>query len=225
MKMFFCVVISIFLSQPGTSSSDNKSPSTNDEAKWGMSFDGVKSKNIKLDCKYQKMPICCEALTEKQNSSLNDLSDRDIHITKHKGRCTTTRLYVPSPYEIRHSRKAEELSNITNNQLRKTYLMDFMSSFDEVISSLKWMERVKFHMNSNNVYNKESSSIKYTSDDFEYLSYFNVTRHCHGNRSNRSWIEWIEPLSIHIRDPFCFHTMSVAMWDRMAIHIKNSSLK
>jgi hypothetical protein len=47
--------------------------------------------------------------------------------------------------------------------------------------------------------------IEVTADDREYLSYFNVSRVCgHENKSDvtSSWMEWIEPLTVHARHPF-----------------------
>eukprot|EP01041_Mallomonas_annulata_P009723 gene9723-20218_t len=209
--IYFVYLNSFFLNsneQKSIAKSNNNNSSVEPHFQWGTVFGGVASDVVKLNCTLNdSTPVCCSTLSEKATLSYKDLSDRDIFIIKSRGKCITTRVYISSPYERRHYLKAREIGRQSSFSRRKNMLISFLSSPNEVLSAQRWMNRVKLHMNSNisnngSDRNRNHSSIEYTYDDFEYLSYFNVTRHCHGNRSNRSWIEWIEPLSMHTRDPF-----------------------
>jgi hypothetical protein len=55
---------------------------------------------------------------------------------------------------------------------------------------------------------KLGKQVSLTADDFEYLSYFNVSKYCSKNKLMKNWIEWIEPLTMHARYPFAYGDLS-----------------
>ncbi|KAJ1414785.1 hypothetical protein B484DRAFT_422511 [Ochromonadaceae sp. CCMP2298] len=58
-----------------------------------------------------------------------------------------------------------------------------------------WLARVQARMGG--------GEVEETEDDLQYLSRFEVTRSCKG-AATESWLEWIEPLTVHARHPFAF---------------------
>eukprot|EP01041_Mallomonas_annulata_P001361 gene1361-2632_t len=222
-----CIVLNQITCRTLSSSFRAKNTSFDESViKWGKLFQGVRSKNLNLNCKYRGFPICCSALSDKRNSTQKALTDRDIQIINRRGNCRISRVYIPSPYETRHYSKAVELGKQTNDSQRKSTLIEFLSSYEEVQSTIQWMERVRIHMTTTTTStrsknNNKYKQIHYTDDDFEYLSYFNVTRHCDGNKNKarKAWIEWIEPLSMHTRDPFSLWIADNEMKDAMKVYM------
>ena len=135
-------------------------------------------------CKYQGEPICCSAL---------DASSKKVIRHPLHSHCTTTKEYFPSPYEIRHMKKAEEWSKISNFESRRKALIEFIESPEEIKSATIWLERVAIRQSGNN--------IRETDEDREYLSRFQVIRKC-PREAAHSWWEYIEPLTVHARHPF-----------------------
>eukprot|EP01041_Mallomonas_annulata_P013430 gene13430-28479_t len=173
---------------------------------WGTPLNGIAGNNVNTECKFHGEPICCSSL-KNTNKKPVDLSPHDLHLVKNKGKCVTTREYVPSLYEIRHLLKSKELAKTEDIDARQKQLTEFMGSTAEVQAAVSWLARVKVHMEENSrstdgKHHDGSTSVN-NKDDFEYLSYFNMTRHCEGRiNSSTSWIEWIEPLTVHARHPF-----------------------
>ena len=160
---------------------------------WGRVFPGLSSSNVVLDCEYEHYAICCSNLSTKKNVTEKPLSDDTLdHLRKSKN-CVLTRRYTPSQYELSQQNKAIEIQAVADYDNRKAALIEFISSEGEIDASIRWLARVKSRMNGNN---------KPHHDDLKYLSYFNVTQKCPGNAHGKHWIEWIEPLTVHARNPF-----------------------
>eukprot|EP01031_Cornospumella_fuschlensis_P029256 gene29256-35315_t len=79
---------------------------------------------------------------------------------------------------------------------------------DDIPHVMRWLGRVKIHMEDMNVYdfssasnfNKEQDAASMLHpDDKQYLSYFKFTRTC-GSKVH-TWLEFIEPITIHARHP------------------------
>lgn len=148
----------------------------------------------KMDCQFEGRGICCSALEtiEKKVSKFK-------HPISHH--CQITKEYFPSPYELRHLEKAEELAKITELKERTTKFVDFIETTEEIEHAKKWLARVALR--------QPGGYIEENDEDREYLSRFKVTRKCANVNEHQSWWEYIEPLSVHARHPFglgeCWH--------------------
>ena len=111
--------------------------------------------------------------------------------------CTYIKVYVPSPYEEEQFSLAKHFDSISNNNARRKALTDYLSSDKNINQSFQWTNRVADRMKYPLKY------IRLDPDDIDvmYLSKFNITRQCPQHLAV-TWIEWIEPLSIHARHPF-----------------------
>jgi hypothetical protein len=148
---------------------------------------------------------------DHHNRSNSDLSKTTYNIQhpKHLFNCTKIKKYIPSPYELRHLAKAKEIQLEPDLWKRKVLIATFMSSVEEVNASVIWLKRV-------NIHGQNDLIPIITDDDYEYLSRFEITLQCHQPHSqhrqhhntvsnkieNETWLEWIEPLSVHGRHPF-----------------------
>lgn len=153
---------------------------------WGNKF----SRNLvstfpSMDCIFYRRPICCSALETPPPSTTN-LKQKHDH-------CVIKKEYLPSPYEVRHLRKAEELAEITDLKHRTEKFIEFVESSAEVEHAQKWLERIKIRQTNLNVVENAV--------DREYLSRFKVIQKCQ-NKPDTFWLEYIEPLSVHARHPF-----------------------
>ena len=126
-------------------------------------------------------------------------------------KCTINREYISSPYELMHFEMAMKFEKMNRGEHRK-HLIDFITSEAEVQRSREWLKRVGERMQFGHLIPTE------TEPDKELLSKFIVTRLCsqttsYGSdgsdliESNTSWIEYIEPLTVHARHPFAYHHM------------------
>lgn len=180
---------------------------------WGQGSDpsvpevlpsSVASNNIQLDCRFAGYPICCSALSKTGlKSGFDSLNNAVHHKLKHGGVCTTKKKYVSSPYEKRQYEMAVKINALaTESERRDEYIKYFLSDTDMKESKI-WLERVRIHGQSGAVPQP-------TNDDFEYMSRFEITKTCsvHHNgalvNETQTWLEWIEPLSMHARHPFAF---------------------
>lgn len=162
------------------------------EIKWGDTFGGLAPcNNVKIDCEHNGKKVCCGLLSDDEETESNVTTTRGVlrtHII-----CKIEKKYIPSAYETAHMKKAEELSRIKNDTARKAELLKFIHT--DIPASNIWLTRVKAHMAS------EESPLNH-SNDIAYLSRFEVTKSCAREEQNTSWVEWIEPLTVHTRHPF-----------------------
>jgi hypothetical protein len=197
--------------------------------KWGNTFDvPLTSKHVARPCKLPDgRAICCSAVTPSSGEYFskpigNNYSPFSPHSRRYRGEedgassssstsssaadrnadetCTLHKVYVSSPQELRDLAMADHISSLSSDHTdpaRFKALMDYVLHPETLQNSTKWLNRVSLHMGLDAV-----SRDLLTSDDFEYLSRFEVTRTC-GGRVER-WIEWIEPITIHARHPFSF---------------------
>ena len=125
-------------------------------------------------------------------------SDNHHMILSHRNDpCTYIKEYVPSPYEEEQFSLARRFDSINNNNARRKALTDYLSSDKNVNQSFQWTNRVADRMKYPLKYsNRDPDDI-----DVMYLSRFNITRQCPQHPAV-TWIEWIEPLTVHARHPF-----------------------
>ena len=144
--------------------------------------------------------------------------------------CTIEKVYVPSQYELRHIEQAQKIHDVNPGDYlafeRLDALVDFLVA--DIEHSNRWLERVRVHMQSTGDSNSGSSEggggggtkTALHPDDFKYLSRFEVTKTCPGGASDArsfSWLEWIEPLTVHARHPFAY--MDCYPFDPIKYHI------
>ena len=161
----------------------------NDLIEWGSSFIPAwqlrfQSNNMRYNCSWKDLPACCAVLEE---------ITREKHPIQLET-CQLKREYSPSPYELEHLKMAYIIANSSSiRRYRHKYLLNFVSSVEQVNKSKLWLERVKLRMSGD--------IVPVTKTDHEYLSRFIVTKIC-GGEVKESWEEFIEPLSIHTRHPY-----------------------
>ena len=160
---------------------------------WGHTFggSGAKSENLQYDCTHNGQPICCDLLKDDDRSPPVATGDMSVTVPA----CVIKKVYVSSPYETRHMEIAAELNTILDFDQRKNAFVKHVRA--DVNASTIWLDLVHQHMQSEN-------DPPVTAEHLEYMSRFQVTKSCTGARTHHSssWIEWIEPLSIHARHPF-----------------------
>lgn len=117
----------------------------------------------------------------------------DVHSVDHH--CVLHKAYMPSPYELAHLEIARQWLSLPADDQLKAFI-DYIVR--DIPHSNVWLGRVEEHMQG-------SHEPVITEDDRAYLSYFNITRVCHHHdkpKISSSWVEWIEPLTVHGRHPF-----------------------
>lgn len=167
------------------------------EIKWSKNFGSVTSSNVPYNCNYNGKPICCNSLRDSSNDYGQDISffstlhSNDKHARHH---CSTERIYLQSPYEEGQFQMAKKLSMIDDAKIRRSLLVDFITSQEQIDSANIWLEMVKNQM-MNSTYEIENVHM--------YLSRFRITKHCSSpTKRSYTWDEWIEPLTVHTRHPF-----------------------
>jgi len=162
----------------------------------------VRSNNVELKCQYRGYPICCLLLDNPSiGNNTDDISHQVSNITTHESNhenknknddqividinsfsikpvqtttiCSVHKKYISSPYEVRHYEKSVELSSIDDDWMkRRDLLSDFI--IDDIPHANKWLRRVHVRMKSPD----DDGVIEDTSEDYEYLSRFEVTKTC-----------------------------------------------
>ena len=160
---------------------------------FGNGLIGIESNNFINDgCRtnYGNM-VCCAILNE--TNAAYSIESATI-LQPRKNRCSTTKVYIPSTYENDQFEIARRFDNITDFALRKRSFKDFVSSKKDLNDSYNWVSSVRRRMRFGQTENNDL--------DFHYLSRFKFTRICPGRGEESSWNEWIEPISVHARNPF-----------------------
>ena len=170
----------------------------------------VRSNNVELKCQYRGYPICCLLLDNPSiGNNTDDISHQVSNITTHESNnanknknddqiiininsfsikpvetttiCSVHKKYISSPYEVRHYEKSVELSSIDDDWMkRRDLLSDFI--IDDIPHANKWLRRVHVRMKSPD----DDGVIDDTSEDYEYLSRFEVTKTCTTTTSSSS---------------------------------------
>jgi hypothetical protein len=154
----------------------------------------------KMDCEIGGHPVCCglESITDTKGTEGTEGTEGTKGTTAAPmitlQPCSVVRKYISSPYELMHIKKAEELQGMQEGNIRIDALVDFMIA--DIPKANVWLARVKARMGG-------EEEVEETEDDLQYLSRFEVTRSCTG-AATESWLEWIEPLTVHARHPFAF---------------------
>jgi hypothetical protein len=195
----FSLLFFALTSSPNSLVSVSRSLSQQSQISWGKIFlssftsDGIFPK---MGCTFAGKPICCSAL----DNSSKTIKSKAFHSQT----CTVKKEYHPSPYELNHLEKAEELAKILDLNERTHSFISFIESPEEIDHAKRWLARVAYRLSaaSSGVH----TLIEETADDRDYLSRYKVTRSCGGGggagRADHSWWEYIEPLSVHARHPF-----------------------
>lgn len=169
------------------------------EITWGGNFGSVSSENVPFDCAHGGgKSTCCSnfnGLSNEEKKTLFANSTRGAEAPRRRS-CTVKRLYIPSPYEVRHIEFAASLATMTADAADKA-LVAFIVTDVEINEAVLWLERVKYRMKNRGQYTEVSND-----DDFKYMSRFRVTKRCPHSKLDAEWDEWIEPLSVHARHPF-----------------------
>eukprot|EP00981_Chlorochromonas_danica_P004243 scaffold857_cov152-Ochromonas_danica.AAC.26 len=167
-------------------------------------------RNVALECTWGGYPVCC-SLASTNRTSVHDYPRSKSRPPRHASieHCTVHKAYVPSPYEMKHMRKAEELSNLSFPDESRRELIKFI--LDDVEDANRWLARVKVRMAPNN------KTVEPTEEDYRYLSYFHYSATCKTRKSQQQhqvheggdvvvhhWVEFIEPITVHARHPISF---------------------
>ena len=164
------------------------------EIQWGQSLPGLESLNlIDRSCNLSTgFLVCCAIFSDLPRIS----HKHQIHV---ETGCLYSRIYIPSPYEEEQFELARLFDGIADNKIRRNKIIEYLVSIENINSSLLWTRRVSDRMKYPVKYGNTVDS-RNEIDTF-YLSRFNTTREC-PNTPTMSWMEWIEPLSLHARHPF-----------------------
>jgi hypothetical protein len=190
--------------------------------------------------------VCCEIGDATYNSnyyprkqSLAALINGNKELSDDNTVCYLVKEYIPSKYEMKHFKKTSDLTLIQDETERTHALLNFV--FVDFPDSLKWIERVRLHM--------ANPEEPVTEEDEYYLSKFKQTRSCYPASSVpvsalssssppitdqpptvTTWYEYIEPLTLHNRDPRSFavaaRTVFRGRWmtqDGTTMHIPRGS--
>jgi len=172
----------------------------------------------KMDCEIGGHPVCCglESITDTEGTKGTQGTQGTQGAQGTQGTqgttaplvtlppCSTVRKYISSPYELMHIKKAEELQGMQEGNPRIDALVDFM--IVDIPRANVWLARVQARMGG--------GEVEETEDDLQYLSRFEVTRSCTG-AATESWLEWIEPLTVHARHPFAFANCHVGVHNHL----------
>lgn len=156
---------------------------------FGASFAGLESTNmLDTSCRLSTgKPVCCAIFNQ-------NVSDHISIFDEHS--CTTTRLYIPSPFEASQIKLATFFDSISDLQTRNEVLIKHITSDEDIFNSSIWLNRVKYHAQRSRPVDPDEEVL-----DKYFLSRFHVTRKCQ-RLPDSSWDEWIEPITIHARNPF-----------------------
>ena len=169
----------------------------------------VESFNVKQnDCNAKNgLPVCCSSLEiEKQKDHLKQVlsssENKDSLVN-----CKVKKVYVPSEHEELHLARSKDLKD-------RTSLLAFLTSQSETDANSIWLQRIRLRMTS-------SDEVPETAEDLKYISRFEMTRECSDGNST-FWREWIEPLTIHARNPNSYLSCGKRWYPRTATnsHIK-----
>ena len=150
---------------------------------FGKSFSGLESSTVDTSCEFRTgQKICC--LNESISLTPRKFSSNE---------CKTSRKYFSSRYELEQLEIARNFDSQSNDSIRTLELLNFFISEADLNHSFNWVERVKKRMTL--------SQTEVDDIDQYYLSRFLVTRSCAKSKPV-TWLEYIEPISMHVRNPF-----------------------
>lgn len=180
------------------------------EMRTKMDVSPLEESYLNMSCVFNGFPVCCPFVDpshddyDKFYPHHRDVAERHMTVTH----CHESRRYIPSQYEMIHYNTSVAIQASGNEEVRRDKLFDFM--LQDIPDSNRWLSRIEVRMKS------ALGDIEVTADDEKYLSRFEITNVCRiGEKYKTStWVEWIEPLTIHTRHPFamghCF--MGPTIW-------------
>lgn len=176
--------------------------------RWTRKYDGVKADNVVSDCVTGSgAPLCCAAVAAGDGGrATRGVGHEDDSVAaaaniprSEYAECGVSRVYRPSLYELEHFRLAQELEGMGSARDRELRLLRYISSADEIRKNYLWLKRVRQRARNLN------ENVEVDAEDV--LSSFEVSERCirpDGSADTTSWIEWIEPITVHGRHPFAF---------------------
>ena len=187
---------------------------------WARAAGNLHSTNaLDMNCKLPSgKPICCsmandtnyyaDASSRKNFRHISPSSAHERKSESHRNtlpnRCHEVSTYISSPYEIDQLQKATEFEDIKDEYVAFQNFTNFITSDLELNNSFLWVTRVMHRQR----YPFEPASTQQLEIDHKYLSRFNRTLIC-GDTIVDSWLDWIEPISLHGRHPYsiylCMH--------------------
>ena len=161
---------------------------------WGQPFPASLETNNLIDrqCYLSTVghPVCCSIFDEHpERLPYSQHHHGDLH------RCIVEKKYVSSPYEMKQFEIAKSFDRITNSWERQRSTIEYITSAEDLNSSFIWLTQVSNRMKNSTYYENYVDGI-----DLEFLSRFDVTKIC-PNVAPVTWTEWIEPISLHARNP------------------------
>lgn len=220
MKVLWPLLVQILLqiSIRGSFFTNANEPSENC-VKWGSTFHLIQSKNVLKECKLPSgRPICCAAVVNHTFAEGPDagffgvsMGEKGVGLsyhppltgptspTKHAPHsnkalrtvCHIHKRYVSSPWELEQLAVAGRVDRTPNVQpssksdsARRRALFDYIQSEQYVSNATRWLRRITAHM--------RGPEAPAEAEDYEFLSRFEVTRTCAGEKEAETWLEWIE---------------------------------
>jgi hypothetical protein len=160
-------------------------------------YSDLAGNTVHMNCSHFSYPICC-AVADYQ-SDKNYYPNRFPLVASKGLKCTLSKEYISSPYELKHLETIKEYTNLETDDERRAKYLDFF--FDDIPHTFVWMDRVKARM--------DNANMTPTAEDYEYLSRFQTTKKCATQSSSgdaivseETWEEFIEPLTAYARHPF-----------------------
>jgi len=175
--------------------------------------------SLYMNCKLPSgVPMCCSMIGESdevryENARAGFRQSGMYHRKLRKSdlrRGSTYRLcheesaYIPSSYELDQMKTAAAIDNLNDGKAAREKFIEFITSEVQLNNSFLWLTRVMERQR--NPY--ETPTTEQMEIDVKYLSRFNRSLTCDGDVVE-SWVDWIEPISVHCRNPYslltCLH--------------------
>ena len=168
---------------------------------WGDSFAGLNTNNLNdKTCHLDSgLSVCCSIFEETEIIYVKTVRNLNPYVDS----CIITKTYIPSQYEIDQFELAASFDKIANSVQRRMSLLGHITSERDLTRSYQWMTRVGERMKYPSQFPDDFDSSNVI--DRQYLSRFNITKKC-PRRPLKIWTEWIEPISLHGRNPFSLLT-------------------
>ena len=215
---------------------------------WGTTFGGIDAKNVKFECSLNQLSMCCEAFDNNiSNSDTStthhhlsrgigndyELKQKDIIKKQHNANnCYTNKTYISSEFELLNINYAILIHQISDPKEREDKFLEIIYSNEYITNSTKWLACIKHHMSTPHIIATP------TTDDYTYLSRFEMSVICTGTGSSsnssahidssssgaahphapHTWIEWIEPLTLTARHPLAMTGCGKVMNSKANIH-------
>ena len=184
--------------------------------KWGRATGDLQSTNaLDMNCLLPSGKLTCCSMTGDTQEIHMKADFRHIPHGNHHHKselrrgnlprmCHEESNYIPSSYEIDQLHTAAEIGGIQDEKMAHLKFIEFITSEVQLNNSFLWLTRVMERQR----YPYETPTTEQMEIDVKYLSRFNRSLVCDGDVVE-SWVDWIEPISVHGRHPYslltCLH--------------------